>query len=294
VVDARASLTAADILRELQRQRPENIAIMPLGGIDESRTKLIPEGFMVVDRMGTLERRGDWWYFVPDSGEPGIMQIPPLRMLPSLALQPMAEMAEQGSAEARFEITGELTVFQKENYLLPRLVMHVTSPSSASASEKKREGTLPPASPSKLEPAATPKPAMEGSVDEVLAQLQAQAPPSRPMSMTVVAPASQPVDAVDKRPLASPEGAPIVDRPGRLIQQEGWSVFAFESDHPEHPEPPLRVLPNLNLEMMIEASRRGTNGLVFMVSGQVTTFGLENYVLIRSARNRLVASNLGR
>ena len=39
-----------------------------------------------------------------------------------------------------------------------------------------------------------------------------------------------------------PDGSPLVDRPGRLMPEGEWWTFVFESDHPDYPEPDLRVL----------------------------------------------------
>jgi hypothetical protein len=65
----------------------------------------------------------------------------------------------------------------------------------------------------------------------------------------------------------------------------------FESDHPEYPEPPMKLLPNQSVELMLRASARGGGGLVFVVSGEVTLFEGENYLLPRVAMRRIDTGN---
>jgi hypothetical protein len=71
-------------------------------------------------------------------------------------------------------------------------------------------------------------------------------------------------------------------------------VFVFESDHPDYPEPPMQLLPNKNVELMVASSNRGTTGLVFVVSGEVTVFDSKNHLLPRLARRTAYTANLRR
>ena len=70
-------------------------------------------------------------------------------------------------------------------------------------------------------------------------------------------------------------------------------VVAFESDDADCPQPPMKLLPNLNVENMVRAvEEEGQTGLVFLVSGEVTAFLGENYLLPRAALRRIDAGNL--
>jgi hypothetical protein len=89
-----------------------------------------------------------------------------------------------------------------------------------------------------------------------------------------------------------PDGAALVDRPGRLMDEGRWWIFVFESDDPEYPEPPMRLLQNQNVQLMVEASEQGDHGLVFVVSGEVTVFNGENYLLPRVVMRRIDSGNL--
>jgi hypothetical protein len=68
----------------------------------------------------------------------------------------------------------------------------------------------------------------------------------------------------------------------------------FESDHPDRPEPPIKLLPNKSLEFMVRTSERESIGLVFLVSGEATVFQGENYLLSRVAMQRIDTGNLRR
>ena len=89
-----------------------------------------------------------------------------------------------------------------------------------------------------------------------------------------------------------PEGTMIPRRLGRVVRDGTWWTFVFESDHPEHPEPPIRLLPNNYLEVMTRMARTIPTGLVFEVSGEVTEFEGYNYLLVRSCVRRQDSGNL--
>ena len=101
-----------------------------------------------------------------------------------------------------------------------------------------------------------------------------------------------------------------------------WWTFVFESDHPDHPELPMKLLPNKNVELMVQTFSagdtpdEGDDGLaaggtltagrmlasgellaaggtqVFVVSGEVTAFRGENYLLPRVAMRMTDTGNL--
>ena len=54
------------------------------------------------------------------------------------------------------------------------------------------------------------------------------------------------------------------------------------------------VLPNQVMEGMVKLSERGASGLVFVVSGDVTAYRGENYVLTRMAVRRSEMGNLSK
>ena len=155
---------------------------------------------------------------------------------------------------------------------------------------------------------------MEGdaSVEDVVKSLQAQSPLQQALpapastdrsgpagghrQASLLGPAGRPAGGRREPILWAPiaDGTPLSNRPGRIVQSGPWWTIVFESDHPERPQPPMRVLPNQTLEGMVKATERGTSGLVFVVSGEVTAFRGENYLLARVALRRTDLGNLSK
>ena len=88
------------------------------------------------------------------------------------------------------------------------------------------------------------------------------------------------------------EGQYINAVAGRLECEGPWWTFGFESDSPETPQPPMRLLPNQKLENMTRAQQASTESIVFEVSGELTLFTSQNYLLVRKSLRRRSAENL--
>jgi outer membrane biosynthesis protein TonB len=149
------------------------------------------------------------------------------------------------------------------------------------------------------EPAAdeskTPVPQVDESqtAEEMLRRLQEQKPARKAIpSATMLREETSPGEAKAGGSLL-PEGDLVSRRPGRVVREGEWWTFVFESDHPERPEPRLRLLPNSVLEQMVRYVESQTDA-VFVVSGEVTTFLGENYLLARIAMRQLESGNLSK
>ncbi len=79
---------------------------------------------------------------------------------------------------------------------------------------------------------------------------------------------------------------------GRLMRDGTWWSFAFESDTPESPHLPLRLLPNQQLARIVMESEASAEQPVFVLSGEVTLFESRNYLLIRKALRSRTTQNL--
>ena len=78
------------------------------------------------------------------------------------------------------------------------------------------------------------------------------------------------------------EGTPVVDRIGRLTRSadgQQWEL-AFEADGKTMQDPPLVILPNLNLGAMESAVTGASRDLRFRVTGTVTEYKGRNYILL--------------
>lgn len=120
-------------------------------------------------------------------------------------------------------------------------------------------------------------------------------PPTTPPDMPgMEAPSNsiQPARPPDETSALLPEGSFIVDRPGRLIREEDWWTFVYESSDGKMQQAPLRLLPSRQVELMEQSSAAGTRSIVFLVSGEVTTFHGRNYLLVRKVLIRRDYGNL--
>ncbi|MFA5864632.1 MAG: hypothetical protein WC975_08075 [Phycisphaerae bacterium] len=78
-----------------------------------------------------------------------------------------------------------------------------------------------------------------------------------------------------------PEGHYVADRRGRLNSTNDYSVFIFESDGKILADPPVKVLPNRWLEKMETDVAAGHESIIFRISGEITTYRGQNFILLR-------------
>jgi hypothetical protein len=88
------------------------------------------------------------------------------------------------------------------------------------------------------------------------------------------------------------DGAYVKDWAGRISADGPWWVATFESDTPDSPRPPMRVLPNQQLERMVREQEASPDSIVFVMSGEATLFQSGNYLLVRQALRRVRMGNL--
>lgn len=294
--------TAEELLKALQRYRPANEVIPPASSAENvgqpAQRMLWPEGSAVVNRAGWLIEHRSWsrFVFAPPDGEP------PIRLLPNAGLEVMTRTAAGSQSPVKFAVSGEMTVFEGENYLLVRVVRRSAGTDRQIVGPEGVESETGPTEKPTLQPgqedsdAAPVGDALSGDVpvEDVLAVLKQQEP-----GEDVLEPLeSSAEDRLDSYPAAArrliPDGSPLVQRPGRLAHEGQWWTFVFESDHPDHPEPPMKLLPNKSVEMMVGVLKCQAGGLVFLVSGEVTVFRGENFLLSRVAVLRADSGNLRR
>ena len=275
--DAAERPTAEDVLAELQKKRPLNEVIPPASAAARGPAKvarrILPDGSSLIDRRGRLEYRPPWWVFLDESES--VEQ--PLKLLAGAILEKMVRTTIGTDASVSFIVSGELTVYRGENYFLPRVAMRATATAPAVNNQSERvDSTL----------------SADATADEVFEALSQERPRQEILPPKDPTPGDRPVGAPSAGHPAIPDGFPLINRPGRIVRDGLLWTFVFESDHPDHPEPPMKLLPNLNVELMVTAAERDSGGLVFVVSGEVTAFGAENFLLARVAMRRIALGNL--
>jgi hypothetical protein len=170
--------------------------------------------------------------------------------------------------------------------------------------------TAPPG-PSEDQPATTTQPARETqppaasepspgqpavpSAEEIQEAFEKARPRNVPLQPTRL-PGTEVTEATDRTepPTGArfPDGYLLVDRAGRMVHDGEWWTFVFESDSPVYQEPPMKLLPNRMLERMIYETQGASGNIVFVVSGEVTDFQNENFLLLRKLLRRRDLGNI--
>ncbi len=280
---------------ELEQNRPKAAPIAPSSPVpgppasdpldrfrSDDRELLWPEDFLLAGRRGRIRQNGKWWEFVFAPTQEGGADKP-VRVLPNSKLRQMVTYSRMSNEAAAFGITGPVTEYRGENYVL---VGDVTILSRRSAA-----------------PSATDSPESDSTSElSILEQLERDA--------TIVRPLRPPSDESESQDTSAPEsgqrpsalsrdsggllreGTRVSGRVGRLVRESDWWVFVFESDSDTPADFPVRLLPNLSLSSMEDLSARGNQSPIFVVSGELTVHGARNYMLIRRFRIRREDGNI--
>ena len=282
----------------------------PLGGSPAriQRARGLPEdGAVVVSRVGSVAPEekpalGRIWQRV--TFEPALKKatLIPRRLLPCQLLEAMEE-EQKKKPNVRFRLSGETTVFGKHAYFLPRrvLVIETDAPPQPTPSEGKKttpsEGKKPTpaekkAATSDAKKTTTPaeeKPSAADSrtvgTDELIGGLLDDLPGR---AKTIETPPARTADE-NKSDYAPITGAPepgkgtaVINRLIRLSPRKGGGYEArFVGDNTLR-DPPMEILPNIQLTRAIWYSTRiGKARRKLQVSGEVTYYRGKRYLLIR-------------
>jgi len=277
------------------------------------------EGTMVVDRLCRLSHddKAGWW-ILTFLAEPGRRTDVPRRALPCRLLEEM-ELAAAAAPGGLFRVSGQTTVCSFQGYLLLTKVLVVSSPASAPATQAALapptrpvplESSVPPPPPRPIAAPATgpasapatrpttkPAPKRQASSLDVLHSLLAE-DVARPVLLSTAPPpvaAAPSVAPGADKPLAGGRESMVIDRIVRVLPQEvgPWWEARFESDNTLE-DPPMKLLPCAHLDKAqgYEARKRpGAPSLVFRVSGLVTQYKGEQYLLLGKL---LIERNMGR
>jgi hypothetical protein len=251
----------------------------------------LSEGSFLSHRSGRFTPSGDGqgWQFTPDAIPAGTgASTISLTVLPNRQLSAMEDSVRQQSAtmssaapsdvEARFSVTGLVTRYKNQNYLLVDTAAMPNADGAVLAAEKVQPSPAAPAT----QPAA-PLPA-DKMLDQMLKSSSSAPRPLRPTSApapdrtsgsAAVAPGAASLQVMR-------EGTFLVDRTGRLTRApdgQAWE-FSFDSDGRAMKDPPVIILPNLKLMAMEQAVKSSNRDLRFRITGMVTEYSGRNYVLL--------------
>lgn len=277
--------TANDLLKALRRSKPIREPLSPTGSTHADPTpqkRLLPEGAAVIEWEGTLTTDGPWWVITPESPE----DEPPTKVLPNINLEVITRSIAGKAGPVRFSVSGEMTAFQGENFLLIRFLKRlsvIAGPTAADTSSAKNAAK--PLRPN--DPDGRPR-----SAEDVISLIQGQEP--RSVVPASKSPRTGPRMADLPSSSVRPDGSAFAQRPGRLTHDDRWWRFVFETDHSEQGAPTIKLLPGRGLELMIQSAKETRDGLVLLVSGELTQFRGQNYLLPRSVIRRTGTDNLRR
>ena len=233
----------------------------------------------------------------------------PIEVLPCEKLADMtAVLGEQPDYSVDFRVWGEITVYQKRNYILPTFIAEVSLFGQDRAATAPKEKPKPASPLGNLLPSTqTSEPgndqvtsaASQGQeVPDALRLLLQALPRTRPLATAPgQAPADPPAPAVPAAPGGAVpqnwrEGNMVIDRVGRISYRSGaaeW-LFVFETAAEGVAEPPVVLHPCRLLEAMEQVAGRSVGAVRFRVSGQITRHQGRSYLLLRKA---LVVYDLG-
>jgi hypothetical protein len=242
------------------------------------------EGTYLNRRPGKLARSPDGksWQFTPDPMMANAVSMPTLTVLPCRALAAMEE-ALKGASEGRFVVSGTVTMYNTQPFVVVDLATTGEAPATLAAEKTE---PLPPPTPTTAPPApAAPeqmlnqmlRSAAGTGVGSAARPLQPTTSPTKDLTSGAgaVAPGAPTLSVIR-------EGTFLVDRTGRLVRgADGQSYeFAFESDGRAMKDPPVIILPNLKLMAMEQAAKGSNRNLRFRITGMVTEYNGRNYVLL--------------
>jgi hypothetical protein len=86
------------------------------------------------------------------------------------------------------------------------------------------------------------------------------------------------------------EGTFLIERPGRLVREEGRAKFVFLTDGNSAAPRAMEIVPNQLLEMLERESEAGFSE--FVISAEVTRYKGANYLILRKILRRVGHGNL--
>ncbi len=142
--------------------------------------------------------------------------------------------------------------------------------------------TPPPAQPAPEKPAA-PAASAQPSPAQIMDEVEKARPKDAPAPAATPAPEGERKDGSEARTASGRllrEGSFIANRKGRMVRaSSGDWAMTFDADATGPADPPMILMPCLNLMSMEKIAERAGDTLTFTVSGQVFVYKGKNYLL---------------
>lgn len=287
-----------DIIRSLRRDDPAAPVVQPIDPevinrppgfgdlIAEVDRPLLPEGSRIVGVPGRLVRSdgGTEWMFEFEAPEDtDEVPLAPMPVIPCAELERRERLAEDPQFNVRFLVYGEVFVYRNRNYLLPSFIQpaevgYVSNDADLAAEfEEAAGGTGADATASNDAVNSAPERGRTGGLSPRL-RSRSMASSRTPQMMPSDGEGGG-EDAVIMEAL--PEGTFLALRSGRLLRSSvgGEIIFVFDADKDGGQDPPVVLAPSLLLERMEKRAEDRTDGVRFLLSGEVLTYHNRNYLI---------------
>lgn len=266
--------------RQLERRARRAPVVEPSSGIGRpapspgsgnsvlrpSPGSLVREGAFLRDRRGRLVAGPeDAWVYVFDADESGKAE-PPMVMQPSRRLEEMRHIVESRTGTTTFVTTGQVYVFEGKNHFLPTFFSAIAEPVAAGEAPAEGEATT-----------------GNKETDDLLKKMGAGEGRDARRARSAAAPRDRrdaPSSNADS-PRLLREGLTISSRRGRVHRGlTGEVIYTTDNSAGSRGgEPPMVLLPCLNLETIQELLRTHGDKLALSMSGIVFVYNERNYLL---------------
>ncbi len=246
---------------------------------------LVPDGATLTHVEGVMIRPepGDPWNFrLAGDAAPSDGRVQDFVLMPSRVLEDMERAQADQNAPVTFFVTGEVTLFDGRNWLMPK---------HSEARTHHAHRTVPsaePVSPDEAEDSDMRRGTSDGdSIEDIVADLQSS-----------IKTLPRTLDAGDGDATAtseSPDGTLILSRRGRLLRgRYGAWVFVFDADAWGQGDAPAVLLPSPMLSQLVQQGQLKDYRTPIHLSGSLSTYRGRRFLLPTAVTPLRERPNLGR
>ena len=294
----------AEAVGKIIKQRPKVPVSRSKNAQPKTNDKLKKDRTIIAKRIGTIAKPKDsiWWVITFEKDKKGATERP-RRIMPSKLLEAI-EVILKDRPNAKFEVIGENYNDGSENYILFRRVVEImpgNKPASAIKNGQDLESVLDKndndgasssdsdekKSEDKTEKKETDTKKSVPSSSDIAGELLKNTP-----GKTVVAkPKEKRTEAENRKSVAPTEGTSetkatvqIYSRIVRIVKSKDSDLYEirFISDNSLR-DPPMKILPNTRLKRALDLMKKaGQDECKFIVSGEITVYKKQRFILLRS------------